>query len=343
MMSRKRLLIFVLLAVLVCTYCGKDKPKEVITGKPSLKKAEDTFGKNVVLEINEKKFTNDDFKLFLRIHYPDISTPKKEESSNPGDRIISRLFDAFVEHKTILYIANQYDIPIESEELDEYIRKLNVPDNTIDKASVIEAIQVQKFLYSKVYEPIEVTESEIRDYYNANNEEFRKKTEVLLYQILTKDKETALRIRGMLDNNPQRFEEIAQKDSISIEASKGGLMGYFEEGTLPKDMEQVVFSLQPNIISPVVESSYGFHIFKITQKKKGRLLFLDKVRDEIKQKLEAQKLRDAYRDFLVEASHNLAIKINHGELYFKYQNIEGDNGDETKKTTDSGDISDSSD
>jgi parvulin-like peptidyl-prolyl isomerase len=162
----------------------------------------------------------------------------------------------------------------------------------------------------------------------------------MLYQILTKDKETALRIRGLLDNNPQRFEEIAKKESISVEASKGGLMGYFEEGTLPKDMEQVVFSLQPNTISPVVESSYGFHIFKISQKKKGRLLFLDKVRDEIKQKLTAEKLRNAYREFLNTTNQGLTIEIKHDNLYFKYQNIEGD---EIKQTSNSGNLSSSSD
>jgi parvulin-like peptidyl-prolyl isomerase len=178
-----------------------------------------------------------------------------------------------------------------------------------------------------------VTEKEIRDYYNRHIDDFRKRPEVLLYQILLKDKETALKVRGILDNNPRKFEELAKKESISGEAQKGGHMGYFEEGTLPKDMEQVVFSLSPQTISPVVESTYGFHIFKVTQKKKGRLLYLEKVRPEIKQKLMSEKLRKAYRVFLEEAAQDLSVSIKHQNLYFEYQNSEGDKKDENKETT----------
>jgi parvulin-like peptidyl-prolyl isomerase len=157
-----------------------------------------------------------------------------------------------------------------------------------------------------------------------------------LYQILVKDRETALKIRGELKNFPQKFEEMAKKHSISMEASKGGLMGYFEKGTLPKDMEDVVFSLPLNTISPVVESSYGFHIFKITQKKRERLLYLNKVKSEIKNNLLSNKLREAYREFLNQARERLKIKINYKELYFQYQpgnnntKTIGDIGDENK-------------
>jgi len=343
MKTRITVLIIVLIAIMMFFFCNKEAPKKELNKKTDTETAEKNIGKKVVLEINQMKFTNDDFKLFLQIHYGDTSTKKEGESGKSIERILSRLFDSFIEHKTILYIANQYNIPIDSDELNQYIEGLNIPEGNLDKASIIEAIQVQKFLYNQVYDAIGVSDKEIRDYYNQNLEEFRKKPEVFLYQILTKDKETALRIRGRLDNNPQQFEEIARKESISIEAPKGGLMGYFEEGTLPKDMEQVVFSLQPNSISPVVESSYGFHIFKVTQKKRGRLLYIDKVKDEIKQKLTAKKLRAAYEEFLAKASQDLAIKANYDDLYFNYQKIEGDKEDENKETGHSSNPNNSSD
>ena len=85
----------------------------------------------------------------------------------------------------------------------------------------------------------------------------------------------------------------------------------------------------------MVESSYGFHIFKITEKKKGRLLYLDKVKPEIKQILMSEKLRDAYQDFLVSAARELTITIKYNDLYFDYQKIEGDTKDENKETINS--------
>jgi hypothetical protein len=331
--------IAILLMVLLCFNCKDESTAtssaEKAAGDSTARKIE----KKTILEINGRKFTNYDFKQFLLLQYPDISA-STGKNSPPNGRLISRLFDSFIEHRIVLYIANQHDIPIDKAELEQYLQKLGAPAEKIDKASVIDAIRVQKFLYSQVYQPVEVSDQEIRSYYNSHLEDFRKKAEVLLYQILVSKKETAVRIRGILDNDPQQFEALARKESISIEAPKGGRMGYFEEGTLPRDMEQVVFSLKPNTISPVIESSYGFHIFKITSKKQGRLLYLDKVEPEIRQKLLSEKLRDAYRDFLATARQNLSVTIRKDALYFKYQTIKGDKGDENKKTVNSDNHSD---
>ena len=337
-------LILVISVVLVCFHCKKDTPGDTPVEKKDAKAAAaEAIGKKTVLQINEKKFSNNDFKHFLELQYPDISTSKGNPSPTPSEHLISRLFDSFVQHKTVLYIADQYDIPIAEIELQEYIGKLNVSKDSIDMASIIDAIKVRKYLYATVYDPIAVSEMEIRAYYNKHVEEFRKKPEVLLYQILLKDKETALRVRGILDNNPRKFDELAKKESISMEAKQGGRMGYFEEGTLPKDMEQVVFSLSPHTISPVVESAYGFHIFKITNKKRGRLLYLEKVKPEIKQILMSEKLRNAYQDFLARAAQDLAVTIKYNDLYFDYQNIEGDKKDENKETINTDSLNNSSD
>jgi len=337
-------LILVISVVLVCYHCKKDTPGDTtVENKDAKAEAAEAIGEKTVLQINEKKFSNNDFKHFLELQYPDISTSTGNPSPTPSEHLISRLFDSFVQHQTVLYIADQYDIPIDETELQEYIGKLNVSRDSIDMASISDAIKVRKYLYAKVYDPIKVSEMEIRSYYNKHIEEFRKKPEVLLYQILLKDKEIALRVRGILDNNPRRFEELAKKESISMEAQQGGRMGYFEEGTLPKDMEQVVFSLSPHTISPVVESAYGFHIFKITEKKRERLLYLEKVKPEIKQILMSEKLRNAYQDFLTRAARDLAVTIKYNDLYFDYQNIKGDKRDENKETINTDSLNNSSD
>ena len=211
------LLILVISVVLVCFHCKNDTPRDTAVEKENAKAtAAEAIGKKIVLQINKKKFSNNDFKNFLELQYPDISNSSGNPSPKPSQHLISRLFDSFVQHKTILYVADQYDIPIDETELQEYIEKLNVSKDSIDMASVIDAIKVRKYLYASVYDSIAVSEKEIRAYYNQHLEEFRKKPEVLLYQILLKDKETALRVRGILDNNPQKFEELAKKESISM-------------------------------------------------------------------------------------------------------------------------------
>ncbi|GEM_PF-134843 len=333
-------LVLINLIVLLCVTCSKNggSSSKKNAGPASQSTAALIEGGQIILKIGEKQFTNNDFKKFLQVSYPDIAKSTEKEIKHS---LLSRLFDTFLEQKMILYTAEQKPIPLSDQDVDQYMNKLkvNIPQAKIDRRAVEEGLKVQKYLYYNVFDQIKVNEEEIRNYYNQYKDEFQKKAEVLLYQILVKDKETAVRIRGILKNNPQQFEEIAKKESISMEAGSGGQMGYFEKGTLPKDMEDVVFSLQPNSISPVVESSYGFHIFKITQKKKERLLYLDKAKPLIENKLMSDKLGAAYRNFVNQTRNRLKITIEYNRLFFKYKkNVEGEDqnqgvSDEKQSTT----------
>lgn len=326
-MKRLQFVLIFLLALLCffCLNCGQKQPSEQAAESDEKAGAEAAapYENRIILQINDKQISNKDFKRFLQVQYPGLAEDPDQELS---PRLMSRVFDSFVDHRIILYFAAKAQIPMHQMDFDEYLSNLKIPRESIDEAAHADAVKVQKFLYYNVYNHIEVPDKEVNEYYRENLDEFRKKPEILLYQILVEDRETALKIRGELKNSPQKFEEMAKKQSISMEASKGGLMGYFEKGTLPKDMEDVVFSLPVNTISPVVESSYGFHIFKITEKKRERLLYLKKVKSEIKNKLLSNKLREAYREFLNQAKESLKININYKELYFQYQPVNNNTG-----------------
>jgi parvulin-like peptidyl-prolyl isomerase len=188
---------------------------------------------------------------------------------------------------------------------------------------------IQKYLYFTLYNHISVSDNEIRLYYNKNKSEFVKNDEVLLHQIFVKDKDKSTQIRGTLKNFPGRFAETARNQSEAPEAEKNGIMGYYERGTLPQEMENVVFSLKINEISPVVESPYGFHIFKVTKRKTKRTMYLSAVRDEIKKKILADKMRTAFNGFLDNLRANTRIKIEYQNLFFEYVPVQGEKNEET--------------
>lgn len=278
--------------------------------------------KKIILKINNRPFTNKNLIDFIKNHYSDL-----DSLENPN-KLRSRIFDFFIEQKMILYKVEEDNINLDQVEIDEYIQKMETPDSD-NKKFFKESIKIQKYIYFKVYNDITVTEKEIRDYYNSNRTEFQKPSEVLLYQILVKNKEKATEIRGMLKNSPQKFSEIARNESESADAKNDGLMGYFEKGILPTEMENVVFSLKINEISPIVESPYGFHIFKVTRKRSQRLLFYSAVREEIKKNLLSEKLKIAYEDYLKQLKKELRINIHYQNLFFPYQSNTGDQNHET--------------
>lgn len=337
-MKREKLITIIIFLLFLYPGCKDDSPeKQMAKLEQQKKQAQDAIDNAIILQIDKDKYANKELKKYILINHPDFSVIKINE------RLLSRIFDSFIEHKITTSIPELAKIPVRQEEYDQYVTKLNIQKEKIDRTSIINSIKLQKYLDANVYKDINVTQEEIRSYYNKHHGEFTKKREVLLYQILSKDKEKALQIWTILDKEPKKFEELAMTHSESIEAKEGGLLGYFEEGILPKEMEDVVFSLKLNEISPVTESPYGFHIFKVTkQKRSGRLLYIKNVESKIRDQLLADKLRKAYQDFLNHLKSEVKIEIGYNNLYFKYQPLKGENKDESTQEIPANTISDNS-
>jgi parvulin-like peptidyl-prolyl isomerase len=293
--------------------------------------------KKVILGIADVSLTNRDLKNFIQLQYADIFEQKN------NDKLLSRLFDVFCEQQIILFKANQNGIQVSDDEVATYVDGIRSrrPDLVFDRQMIRNVLKVQKYLLAGAYKDIEVSDGEVAKFYEAHLAEFRKTEEIKLFQIMVKDREKLLKIRSELLNQPARFEEIARSESLSPEAANGGAMGFFEKGMLPQEMEEVVFSLKVNEISPIVESPYGFHLFRITQKKKSRMLLLADVTDQIRSKLLSAKLTAAYQEFLSRVKAEVPVRLFLDNLYFSYiKSDSGESDDENKNFSDSANFPD---
>lgn len=322
----KRTILLIIIVVFLVSACSQNPKEESQTaaGAQNNDTQQAAINQEVVLQINDQSFTNNDFKLFFEFRYPDIS------SDSASDTLLSRIFDLYVENRLIVYKAAQENLTIEDNEREEFIQNLKIKKESINIALLDDLIKAQKYLYFNAYNDISIGENEIEQYYMDHPDEFKRNEEVELYQILVKDRQKAIEIRGSLINAPSKFEEIAQKESVSPEAKNSGLMGNFEKGILPKEMEDVVFSLNINEISPIVESPYGFHIFKVKRKKKERQLYFEAAKVEIKEKILSGKLRLAYRNLLDSIKKEVKINILSQNLTFKYSGEKGETNNDTE-------------
>ncbi len=298
-----------LLCIISCKPSKRAPPPAAATSSTG------TANNQVILRINDKSFSNNDLRAYIKFQYSNMAG--KETNVN----LYSRLFDLFIENQLVLYKAEQAGLDVPDEEIANYLKSsnLNPQELGIDLKLIRDMLRVQKYLMLNIYKSINVSDGEIARYHQTHKDEFKKNEEIFLYQILLPDKEKAISLRGELLNSPSRFEEIAQKESISPEASSGGVMGYFEKGVLPKEMEDVVFSLKIDEISPVVTSPYGYHIFKVTQKKPERTQELITVKNEIRNKLLSENLHKAQSLFLQQLRSELNIQVYQDKLFFAYQ------------------------
>ena len=73
------------------------------------------------------------------------------------------------------------------------------------------------------------------------------------------------------------FDEIAKAQSQDIgSAAKGGSLGFVTRGRMVKPFEEAAFKLtQPGELSPVVETSFGFHIIKLEENRPAGIRSFD--------------------------------------------------------------------
>jgi parvulin-like peptidyl-prolyl isomerase len=308
-MSRKWV-IFLCLAVFF-VQCKRSSRTEKV--RPPVDPA--TAGaRKVILSIADVSLTNQDLIQFIQLQYSDIFEKKED------DKLLSRLFDIFCDQQVILFMAQREGVQVGEDEITEYLDRIRSqrqgPD--IDRKVALNVLKVQKYLLARAYKDIDVSDAEVAAYYEAHLDDFKKSEEIELYQIMASDREKLLKIRSEILRQPSRFAEIARSESISPEAAGGGLMGFFEKGMLPREMEEVVFSLKVNEISPIVESPYGFHFFKVSKRKKSRMLQLADVKEKIRSTLLSSKLAAAYEEFISDLKSRVPVQVHYDQLYFHY-------------------------
>ena len=279
---------------------------------------------SVILKVADSFYFNSDFEEYLLSiagqEYKDLSVSS-----------LSRLFDDFVDEKLLLRAAMDQKTSLTIDEQKDYLAKLTreswadgrkSPLDELEYETLLEKLLIEKYL-SRIIDKINVTDEEVKDYYELHKREFLRPERVRVSQILLKTEGKAVEILEKVKNtSAEAFREIASEESIGVEASKGGEMGLFEMGQLPFEMEKVVFALKVGEISPVVESSYGYHIFRLDEKLEPELVPEDSALPEIKIRIFNERIQQFLRDHMVSLKSQLDWNSYPNNLSFSYQRID---------------------
>ena len=118
---------------------------------------------------------------------------------------------------------------------------------------------------------------------------------------------------------PDKFGELAKKNSDDPGSKEqGGDLGYFGRGAMDKPFEEAVFGIKQtgDIVGPV-ESSFGYHIIRLTGVRPEKVKPFDEVKAQIEQDLKRQKATKQY-----------------AEAADKFQNLVYENGDTLQPAAD---------
>lgn len=157
----------------------------------------------------------------------------------------------------------------------------------------------ERYFVDEVFARVAVTDPEIEAYYKEHAEEFNQAEQVRAAQIVVDSVAEARRILFKIREG-MSFDEAARRWSLSPDAKVGGDLGFFKKGIMPPVFDQACFALQKNQVSEVVASEYGYHLFKVLDRKPAEVRPLQKVRGEVEKLLWQRKRAEAQERALVE-------------------------------------------
>ncbi len=135
---------------------------------------------------------------------------------------------------------------------------------------------VKDRLVQKLLGKVSVTRGEVEKFFSAYRDSLPphpqsiKLAHLLLKltassQISDSLKQTAESLRARIDQG-ESFEALAEQFSEDPSAESGGDIGTFRKGDLVPEYEKAALALNPGEVSPVVHTSFGYHIIKLVGK-----------------------------------------------------------------------------
>jgi peptidyl-prolyl cis-trans isomerase C len=190
------------------------------------------------------------------------------------------------------------------------------PDVQADLEAAKESALFDRYVRDVVSQAI-VPDTEIRKYYDENQEQFKTpemvrvshiiiipngagpkpKTDAQAQELIQQaaaelrtqnvvpagtDEETAARLVE------SHFAAVAKKYSEDVSAQSGGDLGWNPKGVFDKDFEDAAFNLRPHMISGVIKSRFGYHLILANGRKPAGVEPFEEARPTIREFLMTQ-------------------------------------------------------
>ena len=324
----KKLMIWTLAVALAAASCSpkKEAPMKMAAGSPAYQLAKDLAGtvpalnpEKVTLVVTSKKFdvsVGDVLQMFLE----SMGTQAQGVKNLDAQKIKTAVERAGVqigERKLLLEASTKAKKAVTPDEVAkaleaqytraggeaQYVNQLQTYGITLDyiKKSIGEDLAIGKYLDMALAEGAKVTDAEIQKAYQED-----KTATVRHILLLTQGKSEAEKadIRKKMEDILARAKKGEDFAALAKQYSEdpgskdnGGLYEDFGRGKMVKPFDDAAFSVPVGQISGIVETTFGYHILKIENRKKETQP-LEQVKAQIGSQLKQQKQNAAFEVLL---------------------------------------------
>lgn len=228
--------------------------------------------------------------------------------------------DSLINYKIIDLELKKNNLEVTDEEIQEELKKVKEQtggEETFNQMlayySYTEADFKNDIKYNtgirKLLEPtIEITEDEMKKYFEENKANYDQAEQVRASHILVADEATAKEVKAKLEAG-EDFAKLAKEYSTDTGTKEnGGDLGYFTKSDMVEEFSNAAFALEVNAISGPVKSKYGYHIIKVVDKKAAVEATYEDSKDEVKEAILEEKISEKANTWISEKKQEYKIE-----------------------------------
>ncbi len=305
-------LLFAALLSQLAAACSRDRARPLPSG---------------VAMVDGKAITAEELELelaFSKRSSPETIPTGEEERRLFRDAVLWELIDRAL----VLKAAAAAGISITQERVDRELLKLKAQylglslDDALAEAHVTQQelrertmalLITERFFVEQVYPRVAASDAEIEELYKSEVEGRQRPEELRAAQIVVKTQEEARSIQKQLRAGLS-FEDAARRFSLSPDGKLGGDLGYFPRGVMPPVFDEVCFALPVGRVSEIVASHYGFHLFKVLDRRPAKLPQLESMRAQLEEQLVRSKREEAQRATMKRLRESAKVSLDEQAL-----------------------------
>ncbi len=212
-------------------------------------------------------------------------------------------------------ISSQQQPPLSMEDFKALIEAYGQSFDDV-KLRIQKGLAYQKLMEAQWAGKIKVTEDDAKKYYSENAKQLeRVRASHILIKPLTTDpnadpnqaKATAKAkaqdlLRQIKDGAD--FAELAETNSDCPSSKQGGDLNFFSRGQMVPAFEEAAFTLKLGQVSDIVETQFGYHIIKVTDRENDTF---EKAKDDVMKLLTQPKQAELAEEYVKSLEANAKI------------------------------------
>lgn len=167
--------------------------------------------------------------------------------------------------------------------------------------------RMQLMIHAILAPTVKVTDDDLKAYFTKNETRYDQPEQVKAQHILVDSEAQAKDIKRQLDGGAD-FAALAKKYSLDTSnKDQGGELGWFPRGQMDPAFETAAFALKAGQISDPVQSSFGWHIIRLEDRRAAVKAKFEDVKDRVKKDYVDEQVSQASQQWLADLKSKAKI------------------------------------